>query len=114
MGKLTMVASARVRAHRSRENDKRYPWQSRESVRTFNSELARRVHAVLPKAIVLDTLALATEAQTSDGLHFLTDVNLARAAILLRALNVSSKTGQTRAIVTKSKMHVNTTCVWRT
>jgi hypothetical protein len=91
----------------SRALDSQYPQQSRDRLAVANAEIALAMHAkwkeILAAAVlasgpftppvlhVLDFLNLTSDAQTSDGLHSLTDANVAKAFGLLRLIELVSK-----------------------
>ena len=72
--------------------DALYPRQSRENASTFNEELRAYAHA--EGAHFVDYLNLTRDAPTSDGYHYLSDVNLAKADVLLHLLRVSFQEGE--------------------
>lgn len=67
--------------------DKYYPVQSRENALIFNNEIREFFISsgliVGRDVIVVDWMNMTAGAQTSDGLHSLSDVNLAKAAQIL-------------------------------
>jgi hypothetical protein len=73
----------------SRQLDAKYPTQSRESTAAANLEikqlLVERGYGHVP---ILDMMNLTTDAQTSDGYHFLSDVNLHKAYSVLAAADL--------------------------
>jgi hypothetical protein len=73
----------------SRQLDAKYPVQSRESTAAANQEikqlLVERGYGHVP---ILDMMKLTTDAQTSDGYHFLSDVNLHKAYSVLAAADL--------------------------
>ena len=61
-----------------RQLDKQYIWQTRENARSFNAEVA--VHMLSKYGVrMLDTWNVTVEAASSDGFHWLSDVNLVKA-----------------------------------
>jgi hypothetical protein len=73
----------------SRSTDAKYPRQSRENGLVFNQEMQR---LLLPHGIpILDWWNLTADAQTSDGVHYLVDVNYAKAQHLLYLAELLSK-----------------------
>ena len=73
----------------SRSLDAVYPRQTRESAAVFNKRVASVLHESAPNFAWIDGLALTADAQTADGVHYLTDVALARAAMLWSAINMT-------------------------
>jgi hypothetical protein len=73
----------------SRQLDAKYPAQRRESTAAANQEmeqlLVERGYGHVP---ILDMMNLTTDAQTSDGYHFLSDVNLYKAYSVLAAADL--------------------------
>lgn len=63
--------------------DKVYEHQSLENATLFNDEIRQSFHSVglIPgvEVLIMDWYNMTKNAQTSDGLHHLTDVNLAKA-----------------------------------
>ena len=92
-GKHLFVAVRCGEGHaQSRRADGRFPRQSRENASVFNEDTAR--YAVNTwGAIPLDFLNLTADAPSSDGVHFLSDVNLDKAFVLLRALELLANRG---------------------
>ena len=71
----------------SRELDSMYPWQARERAAAANArvaDVALRGWGVQP----VDWMSLTRDAPTSDGVHSLSDVNLAKATVLMRLLEL--------------------------
>ena len=79
----------------ARRVDPIFPHQSREAVRNFNDAAFSYVSAThsLPS---FDYLELTRDAMTSDGVHFLSDVNLVKAAYLVHWLDLVSGGDVTR------------------
>ena len=74
-------------AAQSRLLDARYPHQSREQMADFNRRMADTLLGLgIP---VIESWNLTLNAATSDGLHFLTDVNMQRATSILNFLSLS-------------------------
>jgi hypothetical protein len=71
----------------SRSLDNKYPHQSRENALEFNKKMNRKVQEAIPGVTIIDWWNLTADAQTSDGLHFLTDVNLQKANHFLHVIN---------------------------
>eukprot|EP00970_Alexandrium_tamarense_P016122 scaffold6180_cov194-Alexandrium_tamarense.AAC.3 len=72
----------------SPESAKKYPHQSRENALLFNEEIFRLLHSrndvhLGTDLLIVDWLNMTADAQSSDGVHYLTDVNLAKAAQIL-------------------------------
>lgn len=84
-GKVRMIWEARNA--QSRVADEYYPHQSRENGLLFNEEIRKSFEStglVLGKdVLILDWWNMTADAQSSDGVHYLSDVNLAKAAHLL-------------------------------
>jgi hypothetical protein len=70
----------------SRSLDKRYPHQSRENATLFNEEMNAQVQEAIPNVTIIEWWNLTLDAQTSDGFHFLTDVNLLKANHFLHVI----------------------------
>lgn len=92
----------------SRALDSKFPRQSRDTLTVANAEIALAMHVkwkqMLAAAVlesgpfmhemhlhILDFMNLTSDAQTSDGFHSLTDVNVAKAFALLRLSELVSK-----------------------
>ena len=75
----------------SRKLDKRYPHQSREHTKQFNQKLALYLSANYPSVVMLDPWRMTEDAPTSDGYHYLTDVNVMKANLLLRFMELKSR-----------------------
>ena len=75
----------------SRKLDKRYPHQSREHTKQFNQKLALYLGSNYPSVAMLDPWRLTEDAPTSDGYHYLTDVNVLKANLLLRFMELKSR-----------------------
>ena len=73
----------------ARRVDPIFPQQSCENVRLFNDALTSYVSATYNQPS-FDYLELTRDAMTSDGVHFLSDVNLVKAAYLLHWLDLVS------------------------
>ena len=75
----------------ARRLDKVYPTQTRERTVKFNDVL-RDVFVFPPElaqtVTVIDWWRLTQDAPTSDGFHFLTDVNVFKASVLLRMMEL--------------------------
>ena len=71
----------------SRVLDEKYPQQSRERVLAFNKNISDYLQPL--GTAILDTWNLTANAATSDGFHYLSDVNLQRANALLNLLYTS-------------------------
>ncbi|KAL7530710.1 hypothetical protein ACHAXR_009119 [Thalassiosira sp. AJA248-18] len=71
----------------SSELNKHYPHQSRENALIFNEDMKESFASVglIPgqDVFILDWWNLTADAQSSDGVHYLSDVNLAKAAQIL-------------------------------
>lgn len=71
----------------SRALDEKYPHQSREKAITFNEEIRDSFLDIgfMPgrDVVILDWWNMTAEAQSVDGLHYMTDVNLAKASQIL-------------------------------
>jgi hypothetical protein len=82
----------------SRALDAPFPHQSRENASAAAAEITHQLQAQWPALAagtgavlhVLDWANLTADAQTSDGQHFLTDVNVAKAFALLRLMDLVS------------------------
>ena len=76
----------------SRQLDTKFPDQSRENTYIANDEmkqlLVERGYGHVP---ILDMMNLTMDAQTSDGYHFLSDVNLLKAYSVLAAADLLAK-----------------------
>tara|TARA_B110000211_G_C13860760_1_gene456423 strand:+ start:258 stop:659 length:402 start_codon:yes stop_codon:yes gene_type:complete len=75
----------------ARRLDKVYPTQTRERTVKFNDVL-RDVFVFPPElaqtVTMIDWWRLTQDAPTSDGFHFLTDVNVFKASVLLRMMEL--------------------------
>jgi hypothetical protein len=71
----------------SRSLDARYPHQSRENAIKFNDEMRSSILELIPNITIIDWWNLTMDSQTSDGFHYLTDVNLLKSIHLLTILN---------------------------
>jgi len=67
--------------------DEDYPHQSRENALLFNERIRKSFISIglTPgqDVLLLDWWNLTADAQSSDGIHYLSDVNLAKAAQIL-------------------------------
>lgn len=72
----------------SRSVDRSYPVQSRENTQLYNAEMERILRQRVDDLIVVDWWRLTHNAQTSDGVHFLSDVNLVKANQLMNVLSL--------------------------
>lgn len=70
----------------SRALDSIYPRQSREKAQLFNEFVDQYVNSTLGM-IPIDFLNLTKDAAVSDGLHYLSDVNLVKANVILHVAN---------------------------
>lgn len=71
----------------ARRLDNIYPHQSRENAAIFNHEVSEYLKKnYSSKVDFLDVLELTRDAMTSDGVHYLSDVNLIKAAYVLNYL----------------------------
>jgi hypothetical protein len=77
----------------SRDLDKKYPAQTRENVRKYNAELDADFAELGSNFHFWDLLPLTTDAQTSDGFHSLTDVNVAEAFSMLHFMSLIAPKG---------------------
>jgi hypothetical protein len=66
--------------------DRKYLRQSRENATLFNMQMNHMIQKVIPNVTIIDWLNLTIDAQTSDGVHFLTDVNLQKANHFLHVI----------------------------
>jgi hypothetical protein len=66
----------------SRQLDEKFPHQSREYVAEFNVQMETELKKRVPDVVIIDWAHLTAEAQTSDGFHFLSDVNLVKSSHL--------------------------------
>ena len=71
----------------SRQLDGKHPHQSRENATVFNFQMETELEKRMPDVIIIDRWWLAAKAQTSDGFHFLLDVNLVKANQLANIMN---------------------------
>jgi hypothetical protein len=64
----------------SRQLDEKYPLQTRENAKKFNLMMEQELLMKRSRAniSIIDWWTLTAEAQTSDGFHFLTDINLVK------------------------------------
>ena len=85
LGKMRLVWLGMTAQHRML--DKVYEHQSLENAILFNDEIRQSFQSVglIPgeEVLIMDWYNMTKNAQTSDGLHHLTDVNLAKAAQIL-------------------------------
>jgi hypothetical protein len=72
----------------SRNDDTLYPAQTREIVERYNARLKARFAQLGSNFHFWDLLALTRDAQTSDGFHYLSDVNIAEAFGLLHFMSL--------------------------
>ena len=72
----------------ARPLDSKYPSQSRENSATFNQRMAEFAESHDLDA-VFDWWNLTKDAQTSDGLHLLTDVNMLKAQYIINWLSLA-------------------------
>jgi len=63
----------------SRKADRRYRHQSRENTLVFNSNMEAGLNERLRNVTIIDWWRLTENSQTSDGVHYLSDVNLVKA-----------------------------------
>ena len=73
----------------SRKLDRRYPLQSRERALAFNRYMETRLKGLEHlnhTPTIVDWWNLTRDAQTSDGFHYLTDVNLIKVNHLAHVL----------------------------
>ena len=75
--------------------EKLFPHQNREKVRAYNDHIRNWLHATHPSVIFLDPYNITLNAvsdpvspRTSDGFHFLSDVNVLQANVLLNLMHV--------------------------
>ena len=82
LGKVRLVWLAMTA--QSRLLDDPYSHQKRENAVVFNEEIRKSfIEAGYPDILILDWYNMTNDSQTSDGLHSLTEVNLAKASQLL-------------------------------
>jgi hypothetical protein len=89
----------------SRSLDKHYGWQSRENAASFNEELANHLADWVnwigtgpfanDKIFMVDFMNLTMDAPTSDGYHYLTDVNTVKADVLVALVDMVYREWQT-------------------
>lgn len=76
----------------SRKLDTQYPFQTRENTTTLNQDMVRLLaeqgYGHIP---IFDVFNLTLDAQTSDGYHFMSDVNLLKAYVVLTAANLMAR-----------------------
>lgn len=72
----------------SRSLDEKYPHQSREHARLFNQDIFQRIKSRFPAALVVDYGNMTKDSQSSDGLHYLMDVNLQKSFVLLNLVEL--------------------------
>jgi hypothetical protein len=72
----------------SRSLDSRYPHQSRENALLFNEQMSLAIQETIPKITIIDWWNLTLDSQTSDGFHYLTDVNLLKGMHFLNIINL--------------------------
>jgi hypothetical protein len=79
----------------SRSLDKHYEWQSRENAASFNEELANHLADWVDtgpfskdKIFMVDFMNLTMDAPTSDGYHYLTDVNTVKADVFIALVDM--------------------------
>jgi hypothetical protein len=70
----------------SRSVDQKYPAQSRENALQFNQQMNQKIKEAIPNITIIDWWNLTLDAQTSDGVHFLTDINLQKANHFLHVI----------------------------
>ena len=78
---LTLIWSSYT--SQSRTLDGKFPHQSRERATKFNSKMEEYLQGLDANVTVVEWIKLTANAQTSDGFHFLTDVNLFKGYYLL-------------------------------
>ena len=76
----------------SRRLDGPYPVQTREKVAAFNEEIETYLRTKRPDVLVLNFWNMTRDAPTSDGFHYLTDVNVAKVYTLLRLVELEART----------------------
>ena len=82
LGKIRLIWLAMTA--QSRLLDDPYSHQKRENAVVFNEEIRKSfIEAGYPDILILDWYNMTNDSQTSDGLHSLTEVNLAKASQLL-------------------------------
>jgi hypothetical protein len=77
----------------SRKLDKAYPNQSRENATLFNSEMEVLISDRFPKSkgfniTFLNFWNMTRDSQSSDGFHYLSDVNLVKAMVLFNHMDL--------------------------
>jgi len=70
----------------SRKLDHAYPDQCREQAEVFNREMEAYFSSIEMNVTVIDFWNLTRDAQTSDGLHFLLEVNMLKTFYVLQVL----------------------------
>lgn len=85
LGKLRVVWVSY--GSQSRQLDTQYPLQTRENAFIFNQEMEIELKKRLEDIVIIDWWRLTAEAQTSDGLHSLTDINVMKANHLINILS---------------------------
>ena len=76
----------------SRKLDTQYPFQARENTSNLNRDMERLlVQKGYGHVPIFDVFNLTLDAQTSDGYHFMSDVNLLKAYVVLTAANLMAR-----------------------
>jgi hypothetical protein len=77
----------------SRSLDPKYPHQSREAAEVFNHGMSEYLSSLTMNVTELHFWNLTKDAQTSDGMHFLSDVNIMKAFLLLQVAHLLKENG---------------------
>ena len=75
----------------SRQLDEKYPLQTRENARAFNTAMESELKKHIPNITIIDWWGVTAEAQTSDGFHSLSDVNLFKATVIANVIEFLNK-----------------------
>jgi hypothetical protein len=90
--KVTVIWQSGDARTRNQKLEKAYPTQTRDRSRQYNTEMARYFATECNRTVhVLDTWNMTKDAQTSDGVHYLTDVNLQKAYAFLNLARLTQE-----------------------
>ena len=77
----------------SRSLDLKFPHQAREKAIVFNQNMSNYFASIKMNVIELHSWNMTKDAQSSDGLHYLLDVNVLKAFLLLRVAHLLKEEG---------------------
>ena len=73
--------------------DRTYPRQSTPNSLRFNAAVGAHLNRTAPDVRAIDFMNLTENAQLSDGVHYRTDVNMAKAHVVLRLMELVAEEG---------------------